>query len=79
MLVSGGHSLLAIVEDVNKFYTLGTTLDNAPGEIFDKVYLYKVCYLYIYIYIYVYIIFHLNFLINFRLIFLTKKLYDKIL
>ncbi|KAM0733860.1 tRNA N6-adenosine threonylcarbamoyltransferase, mitochondrial [Formica fusca] len=37
LLVSGGHSLLAIVESVDKFYTLGTTLDNAPGEIFDKI------------------------------------------
>ncbi|EFN64479.1 Probable O-sialoglycoprotein endopeptidase 2 [Camponotus floridanus] len=37
LLVSGGHSLLAIVENVDKFYTLGTTLDNAPGEIFDKI------------------------------------------
>lgn len=39
--MSGGHSLLAIVENVDKFYTLGTTLDNAPGEMFDKVYLQK--------------------------------------
>ncbi|XP_029155266.1 probable tRNA N6-adenosine threonylcarbamoyltransferase, mitochondrial isoform X2 [Nylanderia fulva] len=37
LLVSGGHSLLVIVENVNQFYTLGTTLDNAPGEIFDKI------------------------------------------
>ncbi|KYM96298.1 putative O-sialoglycoprotein endopeptidase 2 [Cyphomyrmex costatus] len=37
LLVSGGHSLLAIVENVDKFYTLGTTLDNAPGEILDKI------------------------------------------
>ncbi|XP_050453055.1 tRNA N6-adenosine threonylcarbamoyltransferase, mitochondrial isoform X2 [Cataglyphis hispanica] len=37
LLVSGGHSLLAIVENVDKFYTLGTTLDNAPGEVFDKI------------------------------------------
>ncbi|XP_071579471.1 tRNA N6-adenosine threonylcarbamoyltransferase, mitochondrial isoform X1 [Temnothorax nylanderi] len=37
LLVSGGHSLLAIVENVDKFYLLGTTLDNAPGEILDKI------------------------------------------
>ncbi|KYN10595.1 PREDICTED: probable tRNA N6-adenosine threonylcarbamoyltransferase, mitochondrial [Trachymyrmex cornetzi] len=37
LLVSGGHSLLAIVENVDKFYTLGTTLDNAPGEVLDKI------------------------------------------
>ncbi|KZC08709.1 putative tRNA threonylcarbamoyladenosine biosynthesis protein Osgepl1 [Dufourea novaeangliae] len=37
LLVSGGHCLLAIVEDVNKFYLLGTTINIAPGEIFDKV------------------------------------------
>lgn len=37
LLVSGGHCLLGIVENVNKFYLLGTTRDNAPGEIFDKI------------------------------------------
>ncbi|XP_011870963.1 PREDICTED: probable tRNA N6-adenosine threonylcarbamoyltransferase, mitochondrial isoform X2 [Vollenhovia emeryi] len=37
LLVSGGHSLLAIVENVDKFYLLGTTEDNAPGEILDKI------------------------------------------
>ncbi|XP_011647589.1 probable tRNA N6-adenosine threonylcarbamoyltransferase, mitochondrial isoform X2 [Pogonomyrmex barbatus] len=37
LLVSGGHSLLAIVENVDKFYILGTTLDNPPGEILDKI------------------------------------------
>ncbi|CAK9831986.1 tRNA N6-adenosine threonylcarbamoyltransferase, mitochondrial [Anthophora retusa] len=37
LLVSGGHCLLAIVENINKFYLLGTTLDNAPGETFDKI------------------------------------------
>nr|XP_033338812.1 probable tRNA N6-adenosine threonylcarbamoyltransferase, mitochondrial isoform X1 [Megalopta genalis] len=37
LLVSGGHCLLAIVEDVSKFYLLGTTLNNTPGEIFDKI------------------------------------------
>ncbi|XP_017754596.1 PREDICTED: probable tRNA N6-adenosine threonylcarbamoyltransferase, mitochondrial, partial [Eufriesea mexicana] len=37
LLVSGGHCLLAIVADVNKFYLLGTTMNNAPGEVFDKI------------------------------------------
>ncbi|XP_076277566.1 threonyl-carbamoyl synthesis 4 [Lasioglossum baleicum] len=37
LLVSGGHCLLAIVEDVSKFYLLGTTVNNAPGEVFDKI------------------------------------------
>ncbi|XP_031827037.1 threonyl-carbamoyl synthesis 4 [Nomia melanderi] len=37
LLVSGGHCLLAIVENTNKFYLLGTTLDNPPGETFDKI------------------------------------------
>lgn len=37
LLVSGGHSLLAIVENVDKFYLLGTSTDNAPGEILDKI------------------------------------------
>lgn len=37
LLVSGGHSLLAIVENVDQFYTLGTTMDNAPGEVLDKI------------------------------------------
>lgn len=37
LLVSGGHCLLAIVENVDKFYLLGSTINNAPGEMFDKV------------------------------------------
>lgn len=37
LLVSGGHSLLAIVENIENFYVLGTTLNNAPGEVLDKV------------------------------------------
>ncbi|XP_076753589.1 threonyl-carbamoyl synthesis 4 [Xylocopa sonorina] len=37
LLVSGGHCLLAIVENVNKFYLLGTTMNIAPGEMFDKI------------------------------------------
>lgn len=45
LLVSGGHSLLAIVEDVDKFYLLGTTIDNAPGEVLDKVHLQIITYI----------------------------------
>lgn len=37
LLASGGHCILAIVDDVNKFYILGETQDIAPGEAFDKV------------------------------------------
>lgn len=37
LLVSGGHCLLAIVENVDKFYLLGASETNAPGEIFDKI------------------------------------------
>lgn len=37
LLISGGHSLLAIANDVNDFLLLGESLDNAPGEVFDKV------------------------------------------
>lgn len=36
-LISGGHCLLAIVRSVEKFILLGKSLDNAPGEVFDKV------------------------------------------
>ncbi|CAL7952483.1 unnamed protein product [Xylocopa violacea] len=37
LLVSGGHCLLAIVESVNKFYLLGTSINSAPGQVFDKI------------------------------------------
>ncbi|XP_014479015.1 PREDICTED: probable tRNA N6-adenosine threonylcarbamoyltransferase, mitochondrial isoform X2 [Dinoponera quadriceps] len=37
LLISGGHSLLAIADSVDKFYLLGTTTDNAPGEVLDKI------------------------------------------
>ncbi|CAD1468515.1 unnamed protein product, partial [Heterotrigona itama] len=37
LLVSGAHCLLAIVKNVNKFYLLGTSINNAPGETFDKI------------------------------------------
>ncbi|XP_065843034.1 tRNA N6-adenosine threonylcarbamoyltransferase, mitochondrial-like [Oscarella lobularis] len=37
LLVSGGHTLLAIAHSVNEFSRLGSTLDDAVGEAFDKV------------------------------------------
>ena len=37
LLISGGHSLLAVVQDVDKFLLLGETIDDAPGEAFDKI------------------------------------------
>jgi N6-L-threonylcarbamoyladenine synthase len=36
LLVSGGHTQLLIVEGVGKYYRLGTTIDDAIGEAFDK-------------------------------------------
>ena len=37
LLVSGGHSLLVNVKAVGDYKILGTTLDDAVGEAFDKV------------------------------------------
>ncbi|CAK1553762.1 unnamed protein product [Leptosia nina] len=37
LLISGGHCLLSLVRDVDDFLLLGETLDNAPGEVLDKV------------------------------------------
>ena len=37
LLVSGGHSQLLVVEGVGKYHRLGTTIDDAVGEAFDKV------------------------------------------
>lgn len=37
LLVSGGHCQLLIVEGVGKYTRLGSTLDDAVGEAFDKV------------------------------------------
>ena len=37
LLVSGGHTLLSIVEGPLTIYHLGTTVDDAAGEAFDKV------------------------------------------
>ncbi len=36
LLVSGGHSLLVGVEAIGQYRVLGTTLDDAAGEAFDK-------------------------------------------
>ena len=36
LLVSGGHTQLLIVEAVDKYVRLGTTVDDAIGEAFDK-------------------------------------------
>jgi N6-L-threonylcarbamoyladenine synthase len=36
LLVSGGHTQILIAEDVGKYKRLGTTLDDAIGECFDK-------------------------------------------
>jgi len=37
LVVSGGHSLLAIAEGLGRYKLLGTTLDDSCGECFDKV------------------------------------------
>ncbi len=37
LMVSGGHTAILKVEDYNKFTMLGTTVDDAVGEAFDKV------------------------------------------
>ena len=37
LMVSGGHTALLRVEDYNKLKLLGTTIDDAVGEAFDKV------------------------------------------
>jgi N6-L-threonylcarbamoyladenine synthase len=36
LLVSGGHCQILIVEDVGRYTRLGTTIDDAAGEAFDK-------------------------------------------
>ena len=36
LLVSGGHCQLLVVEGVNRYRRLGTTMDDAIGEAFDK-------------------------------------------
>lgn len=37
LVVSGGHTLLLYIENFSKIYLLGTTVDDAAGEAFDKV------------------------------------------
>jgi N6-L-threonylcarbamoyladenine synthase len=37
LVVSGGHTLLLYVESFTKIYKLGSTVDDAAGEAFDKV------------------------------------------
>ena len=37
LVVSGGHTMIVDVEDYTKMRILGTTLDDAAGECFDKV------------------------------------------
>ena len=37
LVVSGGHTMIVRVEDYTKMEILGTTLDDAAGECFDKV------------------------------------------
>nr|CAD7421386.1 unnamed protein product [Timema poppensis] len=37
LLISGGHCLLAVAQGVHQFLLLGQSLDDAPGEAFDKV------------------------------------------
>lgn len=37
LLISGGHSLLAVAMDVDHFLLLGKTHDDAPGEALDKI------------------------------------------
>ena len=36
LLVSGGHSQILVVEGIGKYRRLGTTIDDAVGEAFDK-------------------------------------------
>lgn len=36
LLVSGGHTQILVAEDVGKYRQLGTTIDDALGECFDK-------------------------------------------
>jgi len=37
LLVSGGHCLFVIAHSLGKYERIGTTIDDAPGEAFDKV------------------------------------------
>ncbi|XP_060518694.1 tRNA N6-adenosine threonylcarbamoyltransferase, mitochondrial isoform X2 [Cylas formicarius] len=37
LLISGGHCLLAIAQSIEDFLLLGESIDDAPGEAFDKM------------------------------------------
>jgi N6-L-threonylcarbamoyladenine synthase len=37
LLVSGGHTMIVLMEDHGRYRVLGSTLDDAAGEAFDKV------------------------------------------
>ena len=37
LLVSGGHCILLVCEAFGRFFRLGQTLDDSPGEALDKV------------------------------------------
>ncbi len=37
LVVSGGHTMLVVIEDYNSFKLLGETCDDAAGEAFDKI------------------------------------------
>ncbi|XP_056648288.1 tRNA N6-adenosine threonylcarbamoyltransferase, mitochondrial [Diorhabda sublineata] len=37
LLISGGHCLIAVAQSTDKFLLLGQSMDDAPGEAFDKV------------------------------------------
>jgi N6-L-threonylcarbamoyladenine synthase len=37
LTVSGGHSMLVLMESVGKYRVLGSTIDDAAGDAFDKV------------------------------------------
>lgn len=37
LLISGGHSLLVKVQNIGNYCTIGESLDDAAGEVFDKI------------------------------------------
>ena len=37
LLVSGGHTMLVHMEDHGRYHLLGSTIDDAAGEAYDKV------------------------------------------
>ncbi|KAG4403554.1 hypothetical protein AAZX31_01G127600 [Glycine max] len=36
LLISGGHNVLVLARDLGQYIQLGTTIDNAIGEAYDK-------------------------------------------